>query len=167
MSVRDVADRLTREGYENASKSNVSRWLKGAKVEAPTKRGKTTATTTAAAPASKPRARTRPREDEADLPEELQGLDTESLDLADLTRIDKVLGKLLTKTLDEDEIKTWAALVKLKMDLRLAMAKLRPTPKVDPETDPLGIEAREAVLAKVKAAIEGAQRRLVVSPDAA
>ena len=110
-----------------------------------------------------PRGRAPKREGEEDLPEELRGIDTASLDVEALARLDRALDSFLraikvTKSADGEselpgDIKMWTALVRLKMDLRTAMAKLRPPPAVDPNEDPLSLSARDAVLAKIRRAI--------------
>lgn len=96
--------------------------------------------------------------EESDLPEELQGLDTAAMDLESLGKLDRALDGFLRTIRAHDgelpaEMKMWAALVRLKMDLRACMAKLRPPPAVDPSADPLSLAARDAVLEKLRRAV--------------
>ena len=87
-------------------------------------------------------------------PPELQGLDPDAMDLSVLSELDRQIGEQIKLVQgDGDETKVWIALVRLRMDLRSAMAKMRPRAVVDPDEDPLSLAARDLALAKIKKAL--------------
>lgn len=150
MSLRDVADKLRAEGLADVTHAAVQQWVNAAKAErAPGVPAAAAGAVPAARPSPPPRHRK--REGEEDLPPELQGLDPDAMDLEVLTTLDREIGEQVKSAADEPKI--WIALVRLRMDLRSAMAKMRPRAVVDPDEDPLSLAARDLALAKIKKAL--------------
>jgi len=151
MSLRDVADKLRAEGLADVTHAAVQQWVNAAKAEAPPRVPGAAAGAAVPAARPSPAPRHRKREGEEDLPPELQGLDPDAMDLEVLTTLDREIGEQVKAAADEPKI--WIALVRLRMDLRSAMAKMRPRAVVDPDEDPLSLAARDLALAKIRKAL--------------
>lgn len=141
-SAAEVVARLHAEGHPTVTREAVRLWVNDAKASPP-RPG-------VPSPAPTPRRSAR-REGDEDLPPELRGLDLAAQDLHVLRELDKGIEDQLRGL--EDEPRVWVAMVRLRMDIRSTMAKLRPPPTVDPDADPLSLAARDAALAKIRKAL--------------
>lgn len=91
------------------------------------------------------------------LPPELQGVDPAALDFEALEELDRDVVAFRRVARADNAVRTYSALARLQLEVRLAMHKVRPTPPVDPETDPANVEAATLLtvrLAKLVAAAE-------------
>ena len=152
MSPGDVAARLAQEGHAEVSREAIRQWAAAAKsARVP---GSPVVPAPPPSPTPRVHGRHRKREGEEDLPAELQGLDPDAMDLSVLSELDRQIGEQIKLVQgDGDETKVWIALVRLRMDLRSAMAKMRPRAVVDPDEDPLSLAARDLALAKIRKAL--------------
>lgn len=154
MSPADAAAQLVKEGHAEVNREAIRLWVKAAKAPGAQAAAHTALGIAVPAARPSPAPRHRKREGEEDLPPELQGLDPDAMDLSVLSELDQKIGeqiKLIEG--DPDETKVWIALVRLRMDLRSAMAKMRPRAVVDPDEDPLSLAARDLALAKIRKAL--------------
>lgn len=68
---------------------------------------------------------------------------------------------------DEDNIRAFAALARLEMEVRVAMNKVRPPARVDPDTDPANIEAAELLLERLGVLVSAAEGGAPAAPGRA
>jgi len=167
MGCRGVVEALKREGHA-VGKSAVAEWIRADKARRAGEhqgkgqgkaRGKAPATSRDPKPAKGRPAGQEKAEEEATgrTEEELVDVDPTALDFQELVKLDEeVTGFLRRAHQDEDE-RRYAVLARLKLDVRIALEKLRPAPKVDPDADPLSLAARTAVYGKLKKMVDNAK----------
>jgi hypothetical protein len=169
MGAPAVSEALAKEGI-TVSKSAIGAWATQARRAASARRPAPPRRRPATAPASaRPEVQrpnpAEPAEDGSGA-EELEGIDPTSLDVAELLELDRRTGRLLRKSFKEKDQRSFLSLAKFRLDLRKAICRLRPPPKIDPMNDPASLEAREAVLAKIRKMIENAEARSVSASGA-
>lgn len=169
LGVRGVAEQLAKEGFGKVGKSAVAEWLRtdrelraagvrpGAPRRATGSPGRAPISTgTPEALEDEDDAPTPPAASRKGLPPELVGIDPSELDFHELEALDRQVTSFLGEAFRERNERRYVPLGRFKMELRTALNKLRPLPKVDPGVDPANLEAREAVLARIKKMIENA-----------
>jgi hypothetical protein len=177
MGVRGVAAQLEREGYGKVGKSAVAEWLRadrarraGAAEAAEGPPARADRPKKAAArpepppgpprptkPTKAPSRREQAPEDACFDEAALTAIDPEALDFAELVQLDEEVSRFRREAYADRDERRYAVLARLKLDVRQALEKMRPAPKVDPATDPVSLEARAAVLARLAKMVENAQ----------
>lgn len=150
MSLRDVAARLKSEGFQ-VSHMTVARWVAEAR--------------SAGGAAADGAARPRPGPSRSDqvlahqaerAADEVAGVQS----VADLERMAEVLkARIGELERDAEADRVLVRMMEAYVKLVATIAKLRPPPRVDPETDPLSIAAKDAALAKVRMLVSRAKAR--------
>ena len=80
--------------------------------------------------------------------------------VADLERMAEVLkARIGELERDAEADRVLVRMMEAYVKLVATIAKLRPPPRVDPETDPLSIAAKDAALAKVRMLVSRAKAR--------
>lgn len=163
MGARGAAEEMKRRGRP-VSKSQLAEWSRSELGAAPapqspkpvpvkaTKGGKATGHTVAVVEPIKPSP------DPGALPPELRDVDPTTLDFAALEELDKDVVDFRRAARKTKAVRTYAALARLQLEVRLAMHKVRPTPMVDPETDPANIEAATLLFARLDKLITVAEK---------
>lgn len=136
-----VIEQLRREGMGTVSRRTLYRWRDEAAASPDTGERVADLSADVAAALASPEAS-----------EARQGDDRTDLDVL-LEHDRQIEGRLLASMADE-HTKRWTDLVTLRMRLRAAIARMRPPPPRDRETDPLSLEARDLALARIRRAIE-------------
>ena len=138
--IDSVVERLRREGY-TVGRSTVARWIAAwRKVSA---RG----------------AVANPAPLKADpLPPHLAKVDVAALDTAELEQLEGEVRTFREKARKRGDERMHSQLVRLTVELKSAIAKLRPPPVLDPQTDPANVEAGRIVVARLDAMIAEAER---------
>jgi hypothetical protein len=152
MGCRPVAAALEKEGFGKVSKTKVAEWLR--------QDAENRAAVRAPAPVEASEPTDAPPKDESSLTD----IAVEGLDFAELLKLDADVSGFVAKALADEDEKRFAVLVRLRMELRVQLEKMRPRPKVDPATDPTSLEARAAVLSRVKKMVENAQAAATTRP---
>lgn len=169
MGARGVAAQLAKEGLGTVGKSAVAEWLRADRA----RRAGAASTGPAKGRAAAPEATKKPgkgkaapeptdsddnvQQGKAGLPAQFADVDVSGLDFDDLTALDEQVRTFLLEAFREREERRFIALGRFKMELRTALHKLRPIPKVDPATDPASLEARAAVLRRLEQMVKNAK----------
>jgi transposase-like protein len=97
------------------------------------------------------------------LVDELAGVDVYALDFSVLEVLEAEVAKERTTAREGGDTRQYVQLARLQIDLRGAMAKLRPPPKVDAAVDPANLEAREIVLKRLAKMVVNAREASVIA----
>ena len=91
-----------------------------------------------------------------EVPDELADVDVDALDFEALEKLDADCEKFRAEARRAADTRQYVQLARLQLEIRAAMKKLRPPPKVDPVADPAHLEARAIVLKRVEKMIANA-----------
>lgn len=184
MGCRGVVEALKREGHV-VGKSAVAEWMRAGKArqagehageqasgKAKKPRPVKGATHTPPAKPAKGRpavpARSKSPAEEGQAPwrdeAELADIDPGAMDFAELVKLDEEVTAFLRRAHKDEDERRYAVLARLKLDVRVALEKLRPAPKVDPDKDPMALAARDAVFSKLKKMVANAKAAAAPSP---
>jgi hypothetical protein len=164
---RGVVEALAKEGHV-VGKTAVAEWLRQARQakagKAPPRaqrprKAPAPAPASTPSPAASPAPPTAPEpDDDDDLDEaDVLGADPAALDFIELLKLDQEVTRFLRQAAKAGEERRYGTFARLKLEVRTALEKMRPAPKVDPDKDPLSLAAREAVFAKLKKMVSKAK----------
>lgn len=172
MGCRGVVAALAKEGHV-VGKTAVAEWIRADRArragKAEVEASRPPAPKKGGAPAkSSAKASSDADADDQALADTLAGVDPSALDFAELLKLDKEVTDFLRSAHKDEDEKRYAVLVRLKLDVRIALEKLRPAPKVDPDSDPMSLTARTAVFDKLKKMVTNAKTaaRAAAAPPA-
>lgn len=162
LSARAITEKLTAEGHK-VGKSAVAEWCRtGRATRAATHRAKASGSAEAeeapapTEPVAAPTTAPTPIAPTAPAPtaSSLDQLDTDTLDIKALEEVDRQVGEFIATAHMDGDVAAYVKLVDLRMRLRAQLVKLRPPPKADPLTDPLNLDARRIVLARIQGYVQ-------------
>ena len=99
-----------------------------------------------------------PEPESESLPAELEGVDPMELDFAALAILDREVVAYRKEARRRSDVRSYRELAKLQLDVRVAMNKVRPPPKIDPEAAALAAEGKRILLARVDRLLEKVRR---------
>lgn len=138
LSVRDIALRLNEAGHK-VGKSTIANRVKAAKA---------TPGDTLPPVAQRGTPKSTPALGVEDI---LEGADLSALDFEDLEDLCEEIATFRRDARDNKDVRTYKDLAKLQMEARVALNKVRPPPRKDPNEDPDNIEAKRILIARVEA----------------
>lgn len=105
-----------------------------------------------------------PAEAQEGLPPEFVGIDPDALDYAALDELSRDIVGYRRDAKAAGQVRTYIPLARLEMEVRVALHKVRPPAKVDPETDPANVEAAELLLTRLEALVAEAELPAAPAP---